>query len=216
MFDLYEFLTPVNKQILNDDKNYNNSQLGHFVNLYEEELPDLSEADVVIAGVNEYRGDSFIADLNAADAVRKQLYQLYYWHQDVKIADVGNIKCGAALTDTYAATKTVVKELLELNKTVILIGGSHDNTLGQYYAYKDLNRISEATVIDAAIDLRSELQARSANFLMEMLTSEPNVIRHYNHIGFQSYFVHPQMLETMDKLRFDCYRLGKEIGRAHV
>jgi|SRR5690348_638818 arginase family enzyme len=209
MFDLYEFLTPVNKQILNDDKNYNNSQLGHFVNLYEEELPDLSEADVVIAGVNEYRGDSFIADLNAADAVRKQLYQLYYWHQDVKIADVGNIKCGAALTDTYAATKTVVKELLELNKTVILIGGSHDNTLGQYYAYKDLNRISEATVIDAAIDLRSELQARSANFLMEMLTSEPNVIRHYNHIGFQSYFVHPQMLETMDKLRFDCYRLGK-------
>ncbi|MGH2649493.1 MAG: arginase family protein, partial [Ginsengibacter sp.] len=31
----------------------------------------------------------------------------------------------------------------------------------------------------------------------------------YNHIGFQSYFVHPRMLETMDKLRFDCYRLGK-------
>ncbi len=43
---------------------------------------------------------------------------------------------------------------------------------------------------------------------MEMLTSEPNIIRHYNHIGFQSYFVHPHMLETMDKLRFDCYRVG--------
>jgi len=43
---------------------------------------------------------------------------------------------------------------------------------------------------------------------MEMLTSEPNLVKHYNHIGFQSYFVHPRMLETMDKLRFDCFRLG--------
>lgn len=41
-----------------------------------------------------------------------------------------------------------------------------------------------------------------------MLTGDPNFIRHYNHIGFQSYFVHPRMLETLDKLRFDCYRVG--------
>jgi arginase family enzyme len=102
----------------------------------------------------------------------------------------------------------VVKELLEMNKTVIILGGSHDNTLAQYFAYKDLNQIIEATVIDATIDLRSESSLRSENFLMEMLTGEPNMVRHYNHIGFQSYFVHPRMLETMDKLRFDCYRSG--------
>ena len=34
------------------------------------------------------------------------------------------------------------------------------------------------------------------------------MIRHYNHIGFQSYYVHPRMLETMDKLHFDCFRVG--------
>jgi hypothetical protein len=49
---------------------------------------------------------------------------------------------------------------------------------------------------------------RSQNFLMEVLTGEPNFIGHYNHIGFQSYYVHPRMIETMDKLRFDCYRVG--------
>ena len=43
---------------------------------------------------------------------------------------------------------------------------------------------------------------------MEMLTGEPNYTKHYNHIAFQSYFVHPRMLETMDKLRFDCFRVG--------
>jgi hypothetical protein len=49
---------------------------------------------------------------------------------------------------------------------------------------------------------------KNDNFLMEMLTGEPNYIRNYSHLAFQSYLVHPDMLETMDKLRFDCYRLG--------
>ena len=42
-----------------------------------------------------------------------------------------------------------------------------------------------------------------------MLCGTPNYIRHYNHIGFQSYLVHPSMLETIDKLHFDCFRVGK-------
>ena len=209
MFDLHEFLDPVNKAFLSDDKSYNESQLAGFVKVYEEEMPDLTSVDIVIAGINEFRGSGFISDGSAADAVRRQLYQMYFWHKDISIADVGNVKCGATIADTYAAIKTVVRELLQLNKTVIIIGGSHDNTLAQYYAYKDLKKVIEATVIDATIDLKSESSMRSQNFLMEMLTSEPNVIKHYNHIGFQSYFVHPRMLETMDKLHFDCYRLGK-------
>ena len=209
MYDIHEFLTPVNTAAISEDKGYNESHLASFIKIYEEEFPDLADIDIAIAGINEFRGDGFIAEENAADAVRKQLYQLYCWHKDITIADVGNIKCGATLADTFAAVKTVIGELLQSNKTVILIGGSHDNTLGQYYAYRDLKKIIEATVIDASIDLKSESPVRSQNFLMEMLTSEPNVIKHYNHIGFQSYFVHPRMLETMDKLRFDCYRLGK-------
>src|SRR5688572_31031708 len=59
---------------------------------------------------------------------------------------------------------------------------------------------------------------RHENFLMEMLTGEPNYIRHYNHIAFQSYFVHPRILETMDRLRFDCFRVGsvKERSEEHT
>lgn len=208
MDDLYEFLLPINKASLNDDEGYNDSQLATIIAAYEEEMPDLAGVDIVITGINEFRGDGFEGTENAADAIRKQLYQLHYWHKDITIADIGNIKCGATIADSYAAVKTVVGELLLANKTVIILGGSHDNTLAQYYAYKGLKKIIEATVIDARIDLRSESSVRSQNFLMEMLTSEPNMINHYNHIGFQSYFVHPRMLETMDKLRFDCYRVG--------
>lgn len=209
MNDLHDFLIPVNMHVLNEDSGYNDGQLARYIDVYHTEMPDVKEADIVLVGVTEYRGSGYFGgQVLAADVIRKQLYQLHYWHFDVKIADLGNIKCGASLADSYAAVKTVLMELLRLNKTVVILGGSHDITLAQYFAYRDLNKIIEATCIDATIDLRAESSTRSENFLLEMLTSEPNLVRHYNHIGFQSYFVHPRMLETMDKLRFDCYRVG--------
>lgn len=208
MYDLTDFLIPVNVAQLNDDKAYNDLQFGSIVSINEEFLPDLRDIDIVIVGVNEFRGAGYIPKINSADAIRKKFYQLHYWHKDVSLADIGNIKTGASIADTYAAVKMVLKELFLMNKVVVVLGASHDVTLAQYGAYKELNKIIEATVIDATIDLRSESSLKSENFLMEMLTSEPNMVRHYNHIGFQSYFVHPRMLETIDKLRFDCYRVG--------
>jgi formiminoglutamase len=209
MYDLHDFLEPVVISSLNEDNGYNDGQLAKHITVYENELPDITDADIILLGVNENRGAGiFQANASAADAIRKELYQLHFWHKDVSITDMGNIKTGATINDSYAAVKTILVELLRLNKTVVILGGSHDITLAQYFAYKAINKITEATCIDASINLRGESPERSENFLMEMLTSEPNLIRHYNHIGFQSYFVHPRMLETMDKLRFDCYRLG--------
>jgi arginase family enzyme len=209
MYDLHDFLEPVLPDVINGDNGYNDGQFAKHIAVYHTELPDLTNTDIVLVGVTEIRGNGFFENAESApDAIRKQLYQLHYWHKDVSIADMGNIKTGATLNDSYAAIKTVVAELLRLNKTVVIIGGSHDITLAQYFAYKELQKVVEATCIDANINLRGESPERSENFLMEMLTGEPNLVKHYNHIGFQSYFVHPRMLETMDKLRFDCFRLG--------
>ncbi len=209
MYDLQDFLTTIPVHELNDDKGYTDGQLAKHIAIYENQLPDITEADIVFVGVNETRGSgAFDNTISAADAIRKQLYQLHYWHTDVIIADIGNIKTGATLNDSYAAVKTVIAELLRMKKTVVILGGSHDITLAQYFAYKELQQVVEATCIDATINLKGENPLRSENFLLEMLTGEPNLVKHYNHIGFQSYFVHPRMLETMDKLRFDCYRVG--------
>ena len=209
MYDLHDFLAPVRANEINRDSGYNDGQLAKNIAIYENQFPDISDADIILVGAPESRGDG-LQDLagNGPDSIRKELYRLYYWHKDIRIADIGNIKTGAGLADSYAAVKTVLAELLRLNKTVVILGGSHDITLAQYFAYKELQRVVEATGIDATIDLKGESPVRAENFLMEMLTGEPNLVRHYNHIGFQSYYVHPGMLETMDKLRFDCYRVG--------
>jgi arginase family enzyme len=209
MEDLHNFLEPVVISDINGDNGYNDGQFAKNIAIYEQEIPDISDSDIVFVGVTENRGAGiFEKTASAPNAIRRQLYQLHYWHNEVRIADIGNIKAGASLNDSYAAIKTVLATLLRMNKTIIILGGSHDITLAQYFAYVELKKIIEATCIDANINLRGESPERSENFLMEMLTGEPNLVKHYNHIGFQSYFVHPRMLETMDKLRFDCFRLG--------
>jgi formiminoglutamase len=209
MLDLIAFLEPVPVHELNEDEGYTDGQLGKHVEVFTEELPDIEQTDIVLLGITEFRGDGYFENGNdAANNIRKHLYRLHYWHTDVKVADLGNVKKGASVKDSYAAIKTILAEMFRMGKTVVILGGSHDITLAQYYAYIELNQQIEATCVDAMIDLRSESPIRSENFLMEMLTSEPNMVKHYNHIAFQSFFVHPRMLETMDKLRFDCYRVG--------
>ena len=102
----------------------------------------------------------------------------------------------------------VIAELLNENKTVVILGGTHDITTAQYNAYVQNRNLIHATVVDALIDLDMESPYAKDNFLMPMLTGEPNFVQHYNHIGFQSYLVHPGMLVTLDKLKFDFFRVG--------
>jgi arginase family enzyme len=204
-----DFLEPISLAQLSQDQGYSDGQIGKLIDAYDETFPDVYNADIVLVGCEEQRGiRPELREPGGPDVIREQFYQLYYWHPDIKLADVGNIRTGAALNDTYAALKTVLRELTAIGKTAVVLGGSHDLTLAQYYTYSDKKHIIEATGVDALIDLDIHSLNRSENFLMEMLTGEPNYIHHYNHIGFQSYYVHPHMLETMDKLRFDCFRLG--------
>ena len=207
--NIADFLHPIDLNSLSQDEGFKEGQLGKRMAIYAEEFPELDEAQIVIVGCGEQRGSGLIhGQSESPDIIRRYLYGLFYWHEDIRIADVGNIKTGALYTDSYAALKTVVKELVDDGKTVVILGGSHDLTLSQYQAYSDSKKIIEASCIDALIDLDLESPFRHENFLTQMLTGDPNFIRHYNHIGFQSYLVHPRMLETLDKLRFDCYRVG--------
>lgn len=207
--NISDFLSPVNIDIISRDESYKDGQLGKIMSVYTDSFPDLDEAQIVLVGSGEQRGSGLLPDNGiAADAIRRQFYALYYWHTDIQVADIGNVVNGASFTDTYAALKTVVAELVKDGKLVVVLGGSHDLTLAQYGAYARSGRLIEGACADALIDLNIDSPFRHENFLMEMLTGEPNYLRHYNHIAFQSYFVHPRMLETMDKLRFDCYRVG--------
>ena len=207
---ILDFLEPINLAELSNDEGYKDTQLGKHIAVNESYFPELDIADIVLVGCGEHRGSLATENSNdGPDAIRREFYSLFHWHKDVHVADVGNIRIGASMNDTYAALRSVVNELISHNKRVVILGGSHDLSLAQYKAYAAKEQIIEVTSVDAKIDLNMDSVLPADHFLMEMLVGEPNFVKHYNHIGFQSYFVHPTMLETIDKLRFDCYRVGR-------
>ncbi len=209
MQDLTDFLQPVDLNEITQDQDFNDGQWARQMAVNSGYIPDLTDIPIVLLGVGDRRGAGVDTDVHSAPlAIRRALYGLHAWHEEIRVADLGDIRRGATLNDTYVALSTVITEMLRMNKTVVILGGSHDLTLAQYQAYRPLNQSIEATCIDAHIDLKGESPLRKDNFLMEMLTSEPNWVKHYNHIAFQSYYIHPRLLETLEKLRFDCYRVG--------
>lgn len=194
---------------------YQPLQLGANIRCATGEAFDWEDADIIIVGCGEWRGEVYDAEYNAApDAVREELYKLYNWHAAVKIADAGNIRRGATVGDTRAALRMVLQEIHDAGKIALVIGGSHDLMLQQYEAFKNAEQMVTAAVADMLIDLDDTEGVTSRSFLMDMLTGQPNFVGHYSHIGFQSYYAHPRMLETLDKLRFDFFRLGKV--REHI
>jgi len=207
---IISFLEPVNLFALSGDEEYKPYQLGSHIALYDGKFPDIEQADIVLVGCGETRGAGRqFTNTEAPNAIRSAFYSLHYWHTDIKFADAGNIKTGETLQDTYAALRAVVTELLEHKKKVVILGGSHDIMMAQYNVYAEQKQIIEVANVDATIDIDINAAIPAEGFLLPMLTNEPNYVKHYNHVGFQSYFVHPAMLETIDKLGFDCYRVGK-------
>ena len=196
----------------NDDnsRQYHSLQWGANINYAFSPAFDVAEADIILVGCNEWRGAADGNQRNGcADVVRQHLYELYHWHPGFVIADMGNIRQGARLGDSRAALAAVLKEIEDAGKIAIILGGSHDLTLQQYEVFRSREQLAEAVVADMLIDLNENEETTDGSFLMDMLTNTPNFIAHYSHIGFQSYYAQPRMLETLDKLRFDFHRVGK-------
>lgn len=190
---------------ISGDEGYRPGQIGYYI----AEHNDLDEAHLVLVGCDEWRGMGSKARPGADVAVRQAFYKLFHWHKDLILADAGTIKTGAHIRDTYAALRAVVKELVDAGKKVLVLGGAHDLTQALYQVFEQRQQLIELTVVDALIDLDRESPMPAEKYLLEVLTNDPNYVRHFNLIGFQSYFAFPNLLETIDKLRFDCFRVGR-------
>jgi arginase family enzyme len=143
---------------------------------------------------------------------RQYFYPLYEGFQKPKIADLGNIKAGESVTDTYAAVRAVVEELVKQGVLPIVIGGGQDLTYAQYQAYEKLEQKVDLVVVDSRFDLNEDppntRETTSQSFLSKILLHEPNYLFNLSTIGYQSYFVSQESIKVLDKLYFDSYRLG--------
>ena len=212
---LSDFFSPIVPENFSPDQGFLTSQLGLKVSFFTDRFPELEEKsyDIAIFGVNDDRGA-----LNndgcalAADYFRAQFYLLNEGAFTSKIIDLGNIKAGKQVSDTYFAVKTAVAELIKLNILPIIIGGGQDLTYPQYMAYENLEQKVDLVVVDSKFDLDEDTEegvlTTSTSYLSKIFLHQPNYLFNYSNIGYQTYFVNQESLKVMDKLYFDVHRLG--------
>ena len=127
---------------------FKSEQLG---SLIKQDVDSLEGLDLVFFSVEEERGA--VRNEGCAlggNEVRKYLYDLYRGDYSLKIADLGIIKAGNSLTDTYFAVKEVVAHCIKSNVLPIILGGSQDLAYANYMAYTE----QEQTVNLVSIDSR--------------------------------------------------------------
>ncbi len=203
----FELLEPLGTEFHSD--HYQDTQLGKNILRAQSQL-DLIEnpSELILIGCSEYRS---ILEENDAEQelnkIRTAFYQLEDWHK-LKVTDLGNIKLGKSYRDTYAALAAVLEEVAEYSPKILVIGGSDDLIYGAYKACAAAKRLVEISIVDAKFDYQDDPNISADNYLGKLLLEEPNFTKQLSLLGFQSYFVAPNLLEALDNLRFDFERLG--------
>ncbi len=221
---LSDFFSPVDSRVFNSDSDFLKGQLGGQIQVFTGNFPELNRenTDIAIFGVLDDRGAvNNQGCALAPDYIREKLYSLYQGTVKVKIADLGNIKPGHTVADTYAAVKTVVTELVKEDIFPVIIGGGQDITYAQYMAYEDLEQKVDLVVVDSKFDLddsedTATAETNSSAYLNKIFLHQPNYLFNFSNIGYQTYFVNQESLRIMDKLLFDANRLGDFYGRIAV
>lgn len=181
------------------------------IRIFGEKMPDYRDAHIAIIGVKEERGNlDNVGTAQAADEVRKKLYNLKRGTGAYKIVDLGNLNIGHDLNETCTRISEVCRMLLENNVLPIIIGGTHDLDYGQYCAYETLEKLVSFLNVDAFLDLEDhERSPENRKHIHKILLHEPNYLFSYTHLAYQSYLIDPLSVSVLEKLYFEAFRIGQ-------
>ncbi|MBP1672552.1 MAG: arginase [Bacteroidetes bacterium] len=145
----------------------------------------------------------------APDEIRREFYKLFCWNKPVNIIDLGNLKVGKTVGDTYEILAEVLSFLIENKIIPIILGGSNDLLFSNYMAYARLEHVVNIVSVDACFDLGNEnIPINSNAFLNKIILKQPNYLLNYANIGYQSYMNSPDSIDLMEQLFFETYRVG--------
>ena len=209
----YSFLSPVDDLILSH-MNLNSSLiLGNRIVIHSDDSspPDLDNVDIAIIGVREYRNsNNSLGENFSLSEIRKTFYNLFPGNWSLNVADLGDLKLGNSVSDTYSALQTVVSDLLKNNIIPVIIGGSQDITYANYRSYDFLEKTVNIVNIDSNFDLGdSSKPIKNNSYLGKIILDKPHNLFNYSTLGYQTYFNSQEEIDLMDKLYFEAYRLGE-------
>ena len=206
------FLNPIKEEVIENSHLTHKKQIGNTITIFknEEDFPDLEGCQVALLGVEEERNAIDNEGCKAApDAIRHALYPLFNHWPDLKIVDLGNVKSGLRVEDTYYALGEVFLTLLKYHIVPIIIGGSQDLTYPIYKVYENTGKLVNITAIGPRFDIGEEGESlNSESYLSHIILHQPNYLFNYTNIGYQTYYIDNENINLMKQLLFDIYRLG--------
>jgi len=176
----------------------------------DSDFPDLDGVHIAIIGLREERNAiNNLGCSQAPTAIRQQLYRLFHHWPELQIADLGDIRSGHRIEDTYFAVSQVVGALVKQKIIPLVLGGSQDLTFALYQAYEQLGQLVNIVAIDPLFDLgQEEEEISSQAYLSRIIMHQPNYLFNFTNIGYQTYYIDYKAVELMNSLLFDVYRLG--------
>ena len=180
-----------------------------------------NETKVAIIGIPEDRFSDGAGEIKSPGAIRKHLYALADGSQG-KVVDLGNLRTGKTLVDTYFGMRDLLSELYGRNIVTLIIGGTMDLFYGNYLAMAEQTINLTTIAPHLRLPLRaSETHPLNAFAFDQLETQNPkpetqnpkpetqNPKPHLCNIGYQSYYVPQQDLEDFRGRHFEAYRLGE-------
>lgn len=163
----------------------------------------LENSQVAVIGLPENRNSFEKSSPINLDTVRAYFYGLSDFSK-LNVADLGNLKSGKTVKDTYASLKYVNNYLTKKGIITVFFGGSHDLTVPLMQSLEIKN--PECTIIDARFDI-GEDELHSANFITA-LNPEKSPDTTINIAGYQSYFVAEKQKQAAEAYNVQDIRLG--------
>jgi formiminoglutamase len=205
--DLEIYFDPI-AETITEAKYPHNSFFSH-INYYGETFPDLNGIQIAIIGLTDGRGIKDNRSIeDAATEVRQKLYQLKRGQGHYKVADLGNLRKGVDLKETYLRIQLIGEHLMKKQILPVYIGGSHDLDFGQYLSYEGMKKLVSMLTVDAKIDMEDEGVPNDIHS-QDIILHQPNFLFNYTQLAYQSFLTDRDLVNVMEKLYFDHVRLGQ-------
>ena len=209
----YSFLTPVDDLILSHMDLNSSLILGNRITIHSDSSspPELDNVDIAIIGVSEYRNsNNSLGENFSLMEIRKTFYSLFPGNWSLNLVDLGDLKLGNSVLDTYLALESIVSGLLKNNIIPVVVGGSQDLTYANYRSYDFLQKTVNIVNVDSNFDLGdSSKPIKNNSYLGKIILDKPHNLFNYSTLGYQTYFNSQEEIDLMDKLYFEAYRLGE-------
>jgi len=218
--DLNGYFDPVSLEKPEFEYLDHTESFSHHISVHTPDHPirELDKHQVALIGVPVDSNGFIKGSKEAPDQVRSKLYQFRKINSNLKIYDLGNIKNGGSINDTYFALRDIILELLERDIITIIIGGSQDLSRGVFLALEKQKGLHQILTIDSMLDFSlNEDSLNSRNYLNQIVNTTGLKQFSVTNLGHQAYFVTEKQLQQLEKSYLESIRLGearKEIRQA--